>query len=193
MQSDLARDLQVSTTPVREALRDLATEGLIQLDAHRGATVQQLSFEEIQEIQHLCSLLEPRALAIAVRTITDEQLDRAEDLVAAMEQECDIGLWADLNRRFHATLVESLSGSRLHSMLKGLRDAAAPYVGLSLHAPDNQLHDANSDHRELLDAVRAGDAERAADVSRHHAELTMAVLERSRVLLDSAGSGVTHS
>lgn len=184
VQADLATRLQVSTTPIREALRDLATEGLVRLDPHRGATVRTLSFTEIQEVQRLCGLLEPEAIAQATPGITEEQLAAAEALVRSMESEDDIGRWADLNRRFHATLVAGLEDTRLHGILKGLRDAAAPYVGLALQVPDNQLPEANHDHRELLAALRSGDATRAAEISRRHTELTMGVLARSRRIFE---------
>lgn len=190
VQSNLAEELGVSTTPVREALRDLATEGLVQLDAHRGAIVKQLSWQELLEVQDLCTLIEPEAMRRAAEACTERTLERAERLIEEMEAETeDMGRWADLNRRFHATLVEDLRGTRLVGILDGLRDAVAPYVGLSLHADDNQVPDANRDHRELLEAFRAGDGERAAELSLQHLALTSQVLERSRELIDPPSEG----
>ncbi len=184
VQSELATNLGVSTTPIREALRDLATEGLVRLDPHRGAAVRSLSFVEMEEVQRLCGLLEPLAVGDVTPQLSEEQLAAVQALADAMEQEEDVGRWTDLNRRFHATLVTGLEGTRLHSMLKGLRDAAAPYVGLALRAPENQLTEANRDHRELLAALRARDADRAAAITRRHTELTMDVLARSRQIFE---------
>src|SRR5690349_18480778 len=80
VQADVASELQVSTTPVREALRDLATEGLIRLDPHRGAIVSQLSYGEAVEIQQICKLLEPEAMRQAALAITDDTLKQAHAL-----------------------------------------------------------------------------------------------------------------
>lgn len=190
VQSDLAAELGVSTTPVREALRDLASEGLVQLDAHRSATVKQLTWAELQEVQELCRLLEPEATRRAVKACSPATLARAEVLADEMDAErADPGRWADLNRRFHAALMADVRGTRLVAILDGLRDAVAPYVGLSLQAHDNQLDQANREHRELLDAFRAGDGERAAALSVRHLALTAQVLERSRTLLEPRSDG----
>lgn len=181
VQSNLADELGVSTTPVREALRDLAGEGLIQLDAHRSAVVKQLTPAELREVQDLRRIIEPEAMRRAVLACRPESLERATALVETMEAEReDVGRWADLNRRFHAALVEDLRGTRMIGILRGLRDAAAPYVGLALQADDNQLEQANREHRELLQAFRARDGERAAALSVRHVALTAQVLERSR-------------
>jgi DNA-binding GntR family transcriptional regulator len=186
VQSELAIRLEVSTTPIREALRDLATEGLVRLDPHRGATVRSLSFVELQEVQRLSGVLEPLAIQDVAPVMSDHELAIAEELVVAMEGEDDIGRWTDLNRQFHAILLAGLEGTRLHGILESLRDAAAPYVSRALLEPENQLAQASSDHRELLAALRAGDGERAAEISRRHAELTMAVLARSRQIFESS-------
>ncbi len=188
VQADIADELGVSTTPVREALRDLATEGLLRLDPHRGAVVHQLSFDEIREVQDLTQLLEPQAMRRVAPLISSEVLDAAALLATEMENESDRGRWADLNRRFHTTLISDLEGSRLYSILTGLWNSAAPYIGLALQNPDNQLEAANREHRAFIDALSKGDAEEAATLAEGHAALTTAVLESSRHLLE-AGEG----
>lgn len=186
VQADLAEQLGVSTTPVREALRDLATEGLLQLDPHQGAVVKQLTYDEIQEIQDLTLILEPQAMRKAAACVTEQTLRDATRLADEMEavEAADVGRWADLNRRFHATLVQDLGPSRLVRILEGLRDGAAPYIGLTLQKPNNQLQAANRDHRRLLAALREGDGDRAAEISAEHVRLTMWVLKRSRDVLE---------
>ncbi|MPZ88459.1 MAG: FCD domain-containing protein [Nitriliruptorales bacterium] len=182
VQAEIAEQLQVSTTPVREALRDLATEGLIRLDPHRGAIVQQLTYEEIQDIHDLCRLLEPEAMQRAARHPTPALIDRARMLSEEMEREDDTGRWADLNRQFHAVLAQGSQSPRLIALLKGLRDSAAPYVGLALQRRPEHVHQANHDHRELLEALEQGDGERLAELADRHLHLTIRGLMASREL-----------
>jgi DNA-binding GntR family transcriptional regulator len=160
VQAEIAAQLEVSTTPVREALRDLATEGLIRLDAHRGAIVRELDYSEVEEIYDLRKLLEPEALRRAAENITEEELEHAASLQAQMDGVTDAGVWADLNREFHATLVRAARAPRLINILQNLRDSAAPYVGLSLQASEEKRRLANDQHREILEAMRAGDADK---------------------------------
>ena len=176
VQAEIATQLEVSTTPVREALRDLATEGLIRLDAHRGAIVRELEFSEVEEIYDLRMLLEPEALRRATANITAEELAYAASLQAQMDEETDAGVWADLNREFHATLVKAARAPRLITILQNLRDSAAPYVGLSLQTSEEQRRHANVHHRGILEAMRTGDADTAAAVALEHLESTRQIL-----------------
>lgn len=178
VQSEIAAELGVSTTPVREALRDLATEGLIDLDAHRGATVHRLHREEVLEIYSLRRILEPEAMR-RVEALDEETLTRAEEIERHMEAATDIGTWADLNREFHGMLVASLATPRLRSILSNLQDGAAPYVGLILQTATGLRHSAGHEHRELLDALQARDGDRAAAITAAHLEKTIRALQET--------------
>lgn len=184
VQADLARELGVSTTPVREALRDLATEGLIDLDAHRGAVVRRLRAEDFVEIHELMRLLDPEAMRRAAEIGPRADLDEAEELAGRMEQERDVADWVLLNLRFHALLVAAVDRPRLLSILAGLRDTVAPYTALALQQPGYPLEVANRHHRTLLDAVRQGDTETASTTSAEHVDLTLRGLERARTAED---------
>lgn len=185
VQADIAKQLTVSTTPVREALRDLATEGLIRLDPHRGAIVEQLTYEEIREIHDLCKLLEPEAMLRAASHVSNEQVARCLSLIELMEHEDDVGKWTDYNRQFHATLAERIPSPRLIAILNRLRDSAAPYVGLSLTAQEHRS-EANADHREMIEVLRSGDGKRLAEIAERHLDLTIAALEEARELFEVA-------
>lgn len=176
VQADLASQLDVSTTPVREALRDLATEGLIRLDPHRGAIVRELEMEEVREIYELRKLLEPVAIRLAVERMTDAGLERAGALQAQMDAETDPGRWVELNRLFHAAFADAAGSPRLQAILAGLRDSAAVYVGLSIKVRPAQITSGNEDHHALLAAVRRRDADAAAEIERRHLESTMGAI-----------------
>ena len=191
VQADLASQLKVSTTPVRESMRDLAAEGLIRLDVHRGAIVHELDIDEVREIYEIRRLLEPYALKRALDNFSDEDLEQAESLQRQMESESDPGSWADLNRRFHAGLIEPANLPRLSGILKSLRDLSAMYVGLSLRLRGAPPLSANHDHRELLDACAAKDKARAAAVLDRHLVATVEALERSSDQLTAPTSSQT--
>lgn len=183
VQADVARDLQVSTTPVREALRDLATEGLVRLDPHRGAIVHRLSYDETREIHDIMKLLEPEAMRQAVKAMTPERLDEARTLATQMVDETDPGRWADLNRQFHGALIEDIPSKYLLDILRTLRDMAAMYVGVAISHRPVQMQEANKEHQEFLDVLASGQAAAAAQLSRRHLNLTLRTLEKSRHLL----------
>ncbi len=186
VQADIASELGVSTTPVREALRDLATEGLITLDAHRGAVVKKLNYQDLDEIHELTRLLEPEAFQWAAEAEDKSFLAEAESLADRMEATDDPGVWSDLNRKFHSALVSGLPPRRLLTLLQGLRDASAPYIALALQQNDYPHELANQHHRQLLEAIGAGDGERTAEITREHASLSAQVLEESRELFEDA-------
>jgi DNA-binding GntR family transcriptional regulator len=179
VQAELAAELGVSTTPVREALRDLATEGLVFIDPHRGAMVRPLEIGEVREIYELRMTLEPLMVRRVMERISTDQLDHAERLRQAMEQEDDHAAWVMLNREFHSIFGEADAGSRLAGILAGLRDSAAPYVNLSLGARPQQVPDANADHRELIELYRRRDVEGALRVTLRHLEATLVAIERA--------------
>lgn len=186
VQAELARELGISTTPIREALRDLATEGLIDLDAHRGAVVRTLRTEDLLEIHELMRLLDPEAMRRAAEIGPHSELDEAEDLAGRMEQERDVADWVLLNLRFHRLLVAAVDRPRLVGILAGLRDTVAPYTALALQQPGYPLEVANRHHRTLLDAVRRGDTGTASTTSAEHVDLTLRGLERARTVGDRA-------
>jgi DNA-binding GntR family transcriptional regulator len=177
IQSELAESLGVSTTPVREALRDLTTEGLVEFDRYRGAVVHSPTLEEVREIYEICLLLEPAATRKAVHRISEEDLRAASALLARMDEEDDIGRFVDLNRSFHALLLTPGVPARLEPILRVLRDAAAIHVSASLKAQPSQMRDSNAIHHHLLDAYRRRDAEAAAELTTRHLSSTVEAIE----------------
>ncbi len=181
LQTELAQQLGVSTTPVREALRDLATEGLVVLDARRGALVRSLDVDEVRELYDLRMTLEPMLVRRVVPLVTTDQLDRATRLHREMGRPLDVvggtAAWSELNRRFHATLSEPAEGSRLASILAGLRDGAAPFVALSLSARPHQVAESNDEHGRLVQLYRDGLVEEAVHLTVRHLAATVRAIE----------------
>ncbi|MPZ62780.1 MAG: FCD domain-containing protein [Propionibacteriales bacterium] len=173
VQADLAKQLDVSTTPVREALRDLSAEGLIQLDAHRGAIVRTLSHDEVEEVYWLREILEPEMMERAVVNITDEQVELAESLQKKAEEESDPAAWVELNKAFHRVFNEASQSPRLAAIVENLQDAGTAYVVASLVAGTRRPDETNTQHREILQAVRARDAAKARNMMREHLHETL--------------------
>jgi DNA-binding GntR family transcriptional regulator len=171
IQSDLATTLHVSTTPVREALRDLATEGLITLDRHRGGVVRELNWSEMEEIRLIRQQLEPLAVRLVIEHITDGELEEADRLRQRMAKERDLGNWVELNTQFHLVFHESTGVSRLASILKGFEESSAIYVAQAQRWHPEIRRRADDEHQALIEALRAQDAKRAAAVMRGHAAM----------------------
>jgi len=191
LQTDLAQQLGVSTTPVREALRDLATEGLVVFDPNRGALVRSLDIAEVEELYELRMALEPIMVRRVISRVTEDQLDRADALRRQMDASDDMAEWAELNRRFHAVFNEVDAGSRLAGLLSGLRDSATPYVRISLGAKPQQVPQANAEHTELLALYRARDVDRAVDLTLHHLQATLTAIQETQRTEPARGAGAS--
>jgi DNA-binding GntR family transcriptional regulator len=179
VQSEIAAQLNVSTTPVREALRDLAADELIRFDPHRGGIVTTIDAEEFQEIYQIRMLLEPLALRRTAERIGDAELEAAEAMAAEMERETDPGAWAEMNWRFHRLLVQGARSARLGGIVKSVQDSAALYVARSLQHTPTRIQQGNLEHRALLDALQHRDAGTTAKVMAQHLEGTLAAFSEA--------------
>lgn len=175
VQSALATSLGVSTTPVREALRDLTVEGLVQMDAHRGAIVRDLDIREVEEIYELRMLLEPVMIRRMNAVVPPGALDEAARLHEEMLHEHDPLAWVELNRRFHAALSSGDDASRLSDFLSSLRDSSAPWVRLSLGK--TRIHESHEEHAQLLRLYRAGDVEAVVETTVVHLKHTLVLIQ----------------
>lgn len=177
VQAEIADQLGVSTTPVREAIRDLANEGLVDPNPRRGAVVREVGLEEVREIYWIRQSLESSAMRRAVERIAEAEIDRAATFTDRMAGTTDPGTWVELNRQFHAVFAEAAGAPRLASILTGLHDAAAAYVGLSINLRPGQITSGNADHRAIVEACRRRDADGAAAIVARHLAATMAAIE----------------
>jgi len=175
-QNEIAAKLSMSTTPVREALRRLASEGVVRIDAYRGAVVRGLDAAELAEIYELRILLEPLAIRKAVVKLTEAELDAAQGFIDRMNSDVGVDEWVEANRNFHNVLTRAAESPNLTPIVKSLRDSASPYVRLSIIVGHEVTHGANQEHQQLLDACRARDADSAAHIEELHLRRTLAVI-----------------
>lgn len=173
MQTKVAHELQVSTTPVREALLDLASEGLVRFDSHRGAVVSQPNLEELWETFELRRLLEPMVMKLAIPRITPSAVDRLYELCDLMEETKDPMEWIALNRQFHGVFMEICNSPKLASFVGVLHDSAMPFMRTAMPFRPEMMDHGNRDHRIMADAARDGDVDTAVKCASDHMNITM--------------------
>lgn len=168
-QADLANHFGVSRVPVREALRQLQAESLIELRAHQFAIVSGLDLDRIIEVYSLRAVLEAWLLEMATPHVTPEDLAEARRINEELRSEVDHGRWLELNARFHQLLYRPSGATMTLEMLETLRARSERYArmwskGVVIHRPE----EASREHDVIVDLVEKGDASGAAEAVRQH-------------------------
>lgn len=175
-QEELARRFSVSRVPLREALSQLEADGLIEARPRRGYAVTHLDAEEIVEVFELRMVIEEHAGRVAARSRTAHDIAEVEKIAEALDR-LDVKdpefctKWTLLNYEFHNRIIASSRRKRLTKIAATLRNTTEPYVRMEIDLTGDAL-DAGREHREILEAFRAGDAQGLADLSRQHVEST---------------------
>ena len=184
-QAALAQTIGISTTPLREALRRLKQEGLVDLDAHRDARVRPLDAAEARDLLELRGSLDPLAASLAAQRRTEADLT---DLQAALD-----GLEAlparpsaaqlESHHRFHAAIHRASHNALLVETLDGLWVKTDRYRrhGLEAGRSDEERDARATEHRRLFEAVRDGDAETAADLMHRHVATSLGARSADRL------------
>ncbi|GAA5107732.1 hypothetical protein GCM10023339_06050 [Alloalcanivorax gelatiniphagus] len=191
-QYDLAAELGISITPLREAVRRLSGEGWILLDTHRNARVAELDLSHARQLLEARCALEPAAVALAAERRTDADVARME---AALKQLRPVTrTWGEAalaaHREVHRALYSASHNDVMVRMLDDLWDKSDRYrrVGLQLPPGGEDRTRDFEEHHELVRRVVAGDAGGAADLMASHVDhsLAAAVLAADT---DTAGDG----
>ncbi len=173
VQAELAAMLDVSTTPVREALRDLATEGLVHFDPHRGAIVAELSADDLRDIYEIRLVLEPMAMRQAVSEVTPALLEKLKQLHKIMLEEPHSAEWVDRNRVFHMAVYETAVSPRLAAIIRNLQDASVMYIGAALQHDQSHRETANRGHAEILEALETRNVAAAVSALEDHLRISV--------------------
>jgi DNA-binding GntR family transcriptional regulator len=166
--AEIASSFDVSTTPVREALRELAFDGLVRIDSYRGGVVTAVTKEEVEEIVRIRQVLEPMAAREAAEGMTPQILAEAQAILDEMAASDSWDVWVQGNRAFHRKIYEASSSQRLVSLVKSLQDTQVVFVSATLRKSPLLKETATRDHNEMIDALLAGDAERLVEVTVRH-------------------------
>lgn len=166
-QDEIARELGVSHIPVREALRQLEAEGLVRLRPYRGFEVSELSVEEVEELYEIRIPLECQALKLAMPHLTEQDLERAAQILDAIDAEDEPSRWSQLNTEFHAVLYAPSRRQRLLNLIRMLRTNVDRYLRLYISVMHRKQY-SQREHRKILEAIRRRDSEAAVAALEEH-------------------------
>jgi DNA-binding GntR family transcriptional regulator len=169
-QDAVALELGVSRIPVREALRRLEAEGLVEFSPHCGAVVSSLSLEEITELFDLRALIEASLLRRAVPRLSRDELRHAAEVLVRYDEafrERRVREWAELNWEFHFTLLAPSGRSRTLALVQNLHHQSERYTRMQLALTGGESR-AHVEHRGILAAARHGDSALAARRAARH-------------------------
>jgi DNA-binding GntR family transcriptional regulator len=159
----IAQDFGISRTPLREALKVLAAEGLVTMKVRRGAYVTEVSARDLSDVYHLLGLLESDAAAVVANVVTDAELQELQALHAELERSAapdkpDRERFFEINEQFHKRLLE-IANNRWRDQLVGdLRKVMKLNRHNSL-LKSGRIQESLSEHQALLAALIARDSE----------------------------------
>lgn len=170
-QEELAAAFGMSRMPIREALRQLEAQALVDFEPHKGAVVVQITLAEAMDNYAIRSALEPQALRLSLPNLTSEDFAVAEEILAEIDGETDAGRMGELNRRFHMTLYAQAGMPRLIALTEQHLVAADRHLRFHLAASGDM---GQHQHRALLAACRAFDQKAAEAVLAEHLGVAIA-------------------
>jgi DNA-binding GntR family transcriptional regulator len=172
MEIQMAEEMGVSRTPVREAIRKLELEGLVVMVPRKGAYVAGLSLKDVADVFEIRRALEGLAAELAVDRITDDELEKLERYLVKIGEEIERG---DLNKvvetdtDFHTLLYQASRNQRLSQIINNLREQIQRFRATSLSQP-GRMKEAVEEHRKIVEAISSRDGETARRLAQEHIE-----------------------
>ena len=169
-ETSIGSELGVSRTPVREALRQLELEGLVNIIPNKGAYVNGISEKDIHDIYIIRSYLEGLCARWACEHITQEQIDELEEIVylsefhAKKEHHEQI---VELDNKFHQLIYDASDSKILNHVLSDFHHYVQRIRKITLSS-DNRAANSNKEHTAILDAIRQRDCEKAEFLAHEH-------------------------
>lgn len=171
LEKELATLLDISRTPLKEALVKLENEGLIQVQPRHGMRVMPLSANAMEEIYQVITSLECEAVAIiAEKGLSEAELSQLELSTDAMTEALDrddLEGWARADEDFHGLLLEFCGNSRLKQTVLNFWDLSHRARYFTLHLREKPVN-STKDHQNVIEAIKAKNAELAAKIHRQH-------------------------
>ncbi len=177
-QDEVAEQFGTSRIPVREALRQLESEGLIIFHANKGAVVKGLSLEDVLEMLDIRIGLETRALKLAIPNMAIEDLEVAQEILDRYDAASDPEAWGEMNWNFHWTLYAPCSRPKLLAMIEANYGHVSRFIRRQVSRAAGKVRP-QKEHHELLDLCRQGKIDEAVDLLERHIEQTQKSLQAS--------------
>ena len=180
MELHLAKELGVSRTPVREALRMLSDDGLVTMTPNKGAVVAAISAKDLIEVLEVRLALEQLAVKKACRGITAAQLDVLADAASHFREGLEKDERPDAalaDEQFHRIIAEAAGNRLLYDLLDQLREKVYRYRLESLKDPE-ACRELGSQHEEIVKCLKNGEEDRAGEAMRRHILLMLEINRR---------------
>jgi DNA-binding GntR family transcriptional regulator len=176
LENNIAKQLGISRTPLREALRELAAEGFVKMNPNQAVVVSNASVEDVQEVLQIRGVLEGLAARLATKMINKEEIKELEKYQKRMEyytNKDDVLAFSEMDAEFHELILNICGNNRLIQIRKNLSDQAHRYRIRSLSVP-GRLKYSLKEHQEVVEALKRKDAEQADRLSQKHIENVLA-------------------
>lgn len=168
MEIQLAEEMGVSRTPVREAIRKLELEGFVVMIPRKGAYVAGVSHKDVADVFEIRAALEGLAAGLAAERITDDEIEQMERVLLYKEgEERDLELIVKSDTDFHALVYKASRNQRLVQILENLREQIQRFRATSLAVP-GRVRDAIEEHRAIVEALANHDVEKAQELANSH-------------------------
>ncbi|MEH7392025.1 GntR family transcriptional regulator [Bacillus sp. JJ1503] len=166
-ETKVGEQMNVSTTPVREAFRRLASEGLLKIIPWRGAIVQEFSGQELIEVYQCRESLEGLAIKLAIETIDSEGIEKLESLVEESKETDDLSEYVEINSTIHNTILEYAQNETLSNLLGQLNDVIYHNRNMSSYSKQRR-NEIYYEHLQIVSAIKNGDKEQAQKAMELH-------------------------
>jgi DNA-binding GntR family transcriptional regulator len=169
-QNHIAEELSVSNIPVREALRELATEGFVTIHPHRGAIVSSVSPNEFEEVVWLRVLIEPELLTRAAPNIGKREIAELRTVLRTIDQAKDLRAWGRFNWKFHSMLYRQANMPQAFAIVERLHATVERYLQVEALLTQN-IKASQREHYAILECIEGGDPKAAAALLKKHIEV----------------------
>lgn len=169
MEIQLAEEMGVSRTPVREAIRKLELEGFVIMIPRKGAYVAGVSHKDVKDVFEIRAALEGLAAGLAAEKVTEEEIEQMERALHYEQEPKTVEEMVESDTDFHALLYKASRNERLIQILANLREQIQRFRTTSLAVP-GRVKNAIQEHRAMVDAIARHDVEEAQRLATEHIE-----------------------
>lgn len=172
MEAQLAEEMGVSRTPVREAIRKLELEGFVVMIARKGAYVADLSTKDIADVFEIRSALEALAAGLAAERITDEEMEDLQRILVKVSESAeshDLEALINVDTEFHDVLYKASRNNRLVQIISNLREQIQRFRSTTLASP-GRMKNALEEHKKIVDAISERNVALAMQLAQEHIE-----------------------